>query len=249
MSSRDISELPQEHIFTLVLFFRDQTGGNRVLLCSSSQRLHQPATAFPHRVAPRSVLCSSFLPWLLQGRHGNVKTWANKLHSPSCLSFIGFLLICFFFFPFFLIAKPSSCSLLSCVSFKNHFSQVLLPPQCALFIVPFLCCFSMGDPTSYLKCHMGCIVPPLLDTCEKLSFALLFFSPSERLQRKKCLLCSFDFRGETGATFYELLSSEKLASRSLCPVLIPVEHYSAGWISFPYWIRKQQAELSKTVFK
>lgn len=27
MSSRDIAELPREHIFTLVLFFRDQTGG------------------------------------------------------------------------------------------------------------------------------------------------------------------------------------------------------------------------------
>lgn len=192
MSSRDISELPQEHIFTLVLFFRDQTGGNSVPLCSSSQRLPQPATAFPHRAAPRSVLCASSLPWLLQGRHGNVKTWANKLHSPSCLSFIGFLLICFFFlfffFPFFLIAKPSSCSLLSCVSFKNHFSQVLLSPHCELFIVPFPCCFSMGDPTSYLKFHVGCIVPPLLDTCEELSCALLFFFPIRETSEKEMLV-------------------------------------------------------------
>lgn len=47
MSSRDIAELPQEHIFTLVLFFRDQTWGNAELLCSASHGAHQPARVFP----------------------------------------------------------------------------------------------------------------------------------------------------------------------------------------------------------
>lgn len=206
----------------------------------------------PSRCSQKCAL--RLFPSLASAREAWQRENLSKQIAFSFLSVIYWFspnLFFLFFFSFFLIAKPSSCSLLSRVSFKNNFSQVLLPPHCELFIVPCPCCFSMGDPTSYLKFHVGCIVPPLLDTCEELSCALLFFffSPSERLQRRKGLLCSFDFRGETGATFYELLSSEQLVSCSLCPVLIPVEHYSAGWISFPYRVRKQQAELSKTAFK
>lgn len=48
MSSGDIAELPREHIFTLVLFLRDQTWGNAELLAvPPTEHLRQAGRVFP----------------------------------------------------------------------------------------------------------------------------------------------------------------------------------------------------------
>lgn len=112
MSSRDIAELPQEHIFTLVLFFRDQTWGNAELLAvPPTEYTSQPE--FSHGMALGDVLCSPLLPSLGPAREVlATQTSSKPVASPSCVSF-RFLPK---YFVVFLIAKDFSCSLLSFIS-------------------------------------------------------------------------------------------------------------------------------------
>lgn len=72
-------------------------------------------------------------------------------------------------------------------------------PQCVFLFSFFVCCFWTQQDVSYSTPGTSC----LLDTYEELLSLLLFLFPIERLQRVKCLLCCFDFRGETGVTLYE----------------------------------------------
>lgn len=89
MSSRDVAELPQEHIFTLVLFFRDQTWGNAELLRSSSHWAHQPDRQFP--IVWLLVMCCALLSLpslaLLQGRCWQHSPLSKQVASPSYVSF------------------------------------------------------------------------------------------------------------------------------------------------------------------
>lgn len=112
MSSRDIAELPQEHIFTLVLFFRDQTWGNAELLAvPPTEYTSQPE--FSHGMALGDVLCSPLLPSLGPAREVlATQTSSKPVASPSCVSFRFFPK----YFVVFLIAKDFSCSLLSFIS-------------------------------------------------------------------------------------------------------------------------------------
>lgn len=113
MSSRDVAELPREHIFTLVLFLRDLTWGKAELLAVPPTEHSSQAGRefFPWCGSWWCVVLSS--PFLPQGGVGNRAPWANKwLLLPVCHS--GFFLNVFVVF---LIAKDSSCSLLSFISF------------------------------------------------------------------------------------------------------------------------------------
>lgn len=117
MSSRDITELPQEHIFTLELLFRDQTKGSRALLCSSSQRQHQPASVFPMALL---TMCSALLSFSTKGGMA-----MKKLDQMNCILFpLCHLLV----FPF-LIAMPSSFLLVVCF-ILSLFSSSSSPKSC-----------------------------------------------------------------------------------------------------------------------
>lgn len=179
MSFRDTTELPQEHIFTLVLFFRDQTRGNTELLCSSSHRLRQPARVFPHRTALSNVLSSPLLssPSFCKGVMATQQLeQMNCILLPMC--HLGFFLIisCHLLF---ICQSFLLFPLVLYFIFKIIYSLSYLPNlafhQCVCFILFFLCCFPMGDSTSYLTLHTRRISPPLLDTCKELSVALFCY--------------------------------------------------------------------------
>lgn len=111
MSSRDVTELPREHIFTLVLLFRDQTEGSRVLLCSSSQRQHQPASVFPIALL---TVCSALLSFSRKERMA-----MKKLDQMNSILFsVRHLLV----FPF-LIAESYSFLLVLCFILSNFSSS------------------------------------------------------------------------------------------------------------------------------
>lgn len=132
MSSRDITELPREHIFTLVLLFRDQTEGSRVLLCSSSQTQHQPASVFPTALL---TVCSALLSF--PRKEGMAMKKLDQMNS--ILFSVCHLLV----FPF-LIAKPYSFLLILCFILSN-FSSSSSPRSCFPPSVCFLLTFSSVD--------------------------------------------------------------------------------------------------------
>lgn len=181
MSSRDSAELPREHIFTLALFFRDQTRGNTELLCSSSHRLHQsiPETGF-------ALLC---FPAFCKG--GGTATQRLEQTNGVLLSMchLGFFLIIFchrLFNCHSFLLFPLVFYFIFEIIYALPYLPNLAFPQCVFFILHFLRCFPMGGPTSYLTLLTGCIFPPLLDTREEL--LLPFFVPIKETSENEMLV-------------------------------------------------------------
>lgn len=127
-----LAELPWEHIFTLVLFLRDQTWGKAELLAvPPPEHSSQPGREFS--MVWLLVMCCALLSLPSPGRGWQYSPLSKQVASPSCVSFrllpkyfccifnwqrlLLFPLTLYFFFKnnLFSSLSPKCCSCSVCV--------------------------------------------------------------------------------------------------------------------------------------